>query len=1112
MASSKSSQWKRSGLPFHSKDLDLRRERQRPRLAFETLETRVLLDASGLGFGNARHLTLSIAPDATEIAAQSSALYATFNDGNLANVWQEELLRAFQTWAVHANINFGLVSYNGDAFGSSGLTFGDSRFGDIRIGATPLSSDVLAVAISHDTLVSGTWAGDVLFNSSAELKDPQALFTVAMHEAGHVLGLEHSDDPNSPMFRHNGTSALLPTSEDIANLQRLYGARPADANDGESGSKNNSFKQATQIKLPGDFSGATPLVAYGDITTASDVDVFELEPLGKYDGPVTFQLRTSGISLLAARLTLLDKTGRVLGQAESTAATGDVLTIQLMEMPNDSVVYAKVEGARDDVFGIGRYALVTTFDKNLVVDDATIDAVARGAYESFESEDIERLFLHGELPFYNDDGHTDDEFGAGTELESPEEFGPTIRYHTVGSLADAGDVDFYRFKSAEGVEGQPNVMTVTVRGLDGIAAEFQTTLYDTEGNIVPHEVLINHNGVYTIQVVNIKPDNEYVLKVVAGDSSKIVPAGNYNLDIGYGYRVYERQEFVSGIISSTEPTQKYTLTVTEPLLFHFGLRTSTQFAQASAVEMAIFDAEGRLIYELTGRVGQLRTGDSILLLPGVYSVRTVVPDVVTEPVKYTLLGAATSQPVGPELVDSAAVPMDPGIGNGTAFQHPYVWQPVDALPRTDTAAIPPSPPAPAPTQNVVKVGIPIGSGSFLENPSPVIQQTNLANQADLNLVPSLVPAPPPSPYAQVLPQKTGAGDISYLVPATLPPELPVAIPQSNVVDLPTLIPSPNSVSSTPQLPQERIVAPPGDQSSSVGLTAATVAPSNDISMPSVDTIAPQNTEFSVSRESLAVASTATNQQDTTDISGIVAAVQSKDVSTVAEQLTKTIQRGLVEYVNEDIPNSNTADLPTQSRPVDVITFTGKTTSEAVPDIAGSEAAVLRADDAARLVSTDETASFAVTTTDDTVHGEPPTGGIAIGPIAAIRSDHKLRDGSSTTPQQTDPSTFSPHSGDQAEMTIAADKDTLAALLDAKNEKLAPQPHNATPIIPTHVIGDHQSAASFEIDTADEVIGEVPAEDSVVRWAWFDWRLMLVLLPIWGAGRRVIRRRPSKQAT
>jgi len=205
-----------------------------------------LLDAFSLGFGNTRHLILSFATDATEIAAQSSAIYAAFNDWNLANIWQEELLRAFQTWGVHANINFGLVSDNGDAFGSSGLTFGDRRFGKICNEATPLSSDVLAVAIPRDTLVSGMWAG----NGLTEPKNPQAIFSVAIHEARLELGLEHSDKLNLPKFRHNGISALLPAPENIAFPHEICGARPADANYGKSGSKHNSWTQAAQIDPP----------------------------------------------------------------------------------------------------------------------------------------------------------------------------------------------------------------------------------------------------------------------------------------------------------------------------------------------------------------------------------------------------------------------------------------------------------------------------------------------------------------------------------------------------------------------------------------------------------------------------------------------------------------------------------------------------------------------------------------------------------------------------------------------------------------------------------------------------------------------------------------------
>src|SRR5207247_5574033 len=186
--------------------------------------------------------------------------------------------------------------------GITGSLQADSRFGDIRVAAAPEGPGVLAITSPVD-LLAGTRSGDIVLNSAANLTIGGGLFqydlySVALQEAGHALGIGNSLDITSPMFEtYQGVRTGL-TPGDIANLRALYGSRLADQYEGTAG--NSTIASATKIKDP---------AVQADITTNDDVDVYEYKMPSYAGSSVTVRVQTPGVSLLTPKLTASDANG-----------------------------------------------------------------------------------------------------------------------------------------------------------------------------------------------------------------------------------------------------------------------------------------------------------------------------------------------------------------------------------------------------------------------------------------------------------------------------------------------------------------------------------------------------------------------------------------------------------------------------------------------------------------------------------------------------------------------------------------------------------------------------------------------------------------------------------
>jgi hypothetical protein len=95
------------------------------------------------------------------------------------------------------------------------------------------------------TNAGGSWhiAGGVVDMDAYENWDPIIgngnpsgtfdFFTVAVHEAGHALGLDHSSNGNDLMYSYYTGEKVWASATDVANIQSLYGAWASNGGTGK---------------------------------------------------------------------------------------------------------------------------------------------------------------------------------------------------------------------------------------------------------------------------------------------------------------------------------------------------------------------------------------------------------------------------------------------------------------------------------------------------------------------------------------------------------------------------------------------------------------------------------------------------------------------------------------------------------------------------------------------------------------------------------------------------------------------------------------------------------------------------------------------------------------
>jgi Matrixin len=653
---------------------------RKPRVSkFETLEERRVFANFGTPWPDARHLSVSFPSDDASIGPYQNSMRSVFDQVADRAKWQEETLRAFQTWAFYSNINVGLVPDRGDDFGTIGLSTKDPRFGEFRIGAFP-QPGVLASAAPYQQ-IAGTWSGDVLLNTQTnyflgdwqspapiDVPEPNGkgpaveLFSVLLHEAGNALGVADNHVAGAVMNgTYSGPNGKLKAS-DIAAIRSLYGPK----RDIYETRNNNLRTSATPIAYPPAYNGAEPVSVQGSLNSLSDVDFYRITPLRNRD-IMTVRLWAAGISLVKAKVEVLDALGNKIADVKADSIFNNNLQLRVGSLRDHRTLFIKVSRNTPDVFAVGDYRLEVDYrapelQPSIFPPPHDADAVDDdGGEVDFVSVDA----LFAQFGLLDTETGANDTLTTAIPLETTTGFLTGSRYEVSSSVSNLTDRDLWKFRSPSFASPTLHINVDTV-GIENPVIE--AVLLNVAGDRIASKSTRKADGGISMEVANPQSNHDYVL-FVRTRSGSVNTSGNYVATFDFATAESPQALFSGRVDPLTEDISR--LDVNKTQLFRFDLQALATF-DSSGVQMSFYNARtGDLVNTLAAAAGTIRT-EYLWLSEGAYYLRATSRVQAGHPqrvVNFSLRADVVSDDQGP-------MPIDPTLPPPPPVNPLYIWTPI----------------------------------------------------------------------------------------------------------------------------------------------------------------------------------------------------------------------------------------------------------------------------------------------------------------------------------------------------------------------------------------------------------------------------------------------------